>query len=143
LRDGNRHNFSCFTKISDRPKVICEQCSFAKLLWRKFVLKRHQNNFLKWSKYNLGELEGRSLKIGKRKCTPSYKSVVCNHVLNTIRNIIRDTYIYVKPMYNINFCIIVKTYIHMQSPSHSTLTLILSTYGRKTLIPILETQGRN
>jgi hypothetical protein len=32
---------------------------------------------------------------------PSYESVVCNHVLNTIQNIIWDTYIYVKPMYNI------------------------------------------
>jgi len=31
------------------------------------LLRRHQNNFLKWSKSNLGELEGRSLKIGKRK----------------------------------------------------------------------------
>ncbi len=49
---------------------------------------------------------------------PSYKSVVCNHVLNTIRNIIRDMYIYVKPMYNIEFRIILKTYIHMQGPSH-------------------------
>jgi len=44
---------------------------------------------------------------------PYYKCVVCNHVLNTIRNIIRDTYIYVKPMYSIEFCIIFKTYIHI------------------------------
>jgi len=66
---------------------------------------------------------------------PSYKSVVCNHVLNTIRNIIWDTYIYVKPMYSIKFCIILKTYIHMQGPFCSTLTL--------TLPLILETQGRN
>ncbi len=60
---------------------------------------------------------------------PSYKSVVCNHVLNTIRNIIRDTYLYVKPMYSIEFCIILKTYIHMQGPYGSalTLTLILKT----------------
>jgi len=34
---------------------------------KKFVLRRHENKFLKWSKYNLGELEGRSLKNGKRK----------------------------------------------------------------------------
>jgi hypothetical protein len=55
--------------------------------------------------------------------------VVCNHVLNTIRNIIRDTYIYVKPMYSIKFRIILKTYIHMQGPYGSalTLTLILET----------------
>ncbi len=67
LRDCNKHSFSCLTKISDQCKVICERCNFAKLLWQKFTLKRHQNKFLKWSKYNLGELEGRSLKIGKRK----------------------------------------------------------------------------
>ncbi len=54
---------------------------------------------------------------------PSYKSVVCNHVLNTIRNIIRDTYIYVKLMYGIKFRIIFKTYVHMQGPSYSTLIL--------------------
>ncbi len=42
---------------------------------------------------------------------PSYKSVVCNYVLNTIKNIIQDTYIYVNPMYSINFRIILKTYI--------------------------------
>jgi hypothetical protein len=41
------------------------------------------------------------------------KSVVCNHVFNTIRNIIQNTYIYVKPMYNIEFRIILNTYIHM------------------------------
>jgi len=44
---------------------------------------------------------------------PSYKSVVCNHVLNTIWNIIQNMYIYIKPMYSIKFCIILKTYIHM------------------------------
>jgi hypothetical protein len=31
----------------------------------------------------------------------TYKILVCIHVLNTIQNVIRDTYIYVKPMYNI------------------------------------------
>ncbi len=59
----------------------------------------------------------------------AYKSLVCNHVFNTIQNIIRNTYIYVKPMYNINFRIILETCIHMQGPSCSTLnlTLILET----------------
>jgi hypothetical protein len=56
---------------------------------------------------------------------PSYKSVVCNHVLNTLQNIIQDMYVYVKPMYSIEFRIILKTYIHMQGPSCSTLTLTL------------------
>ncbi len=66
---------------------------------------------------------------------PSYKTLVCNHVLHTIQNIIWDVYMYVKPMYSIKFRIILETYIHMQSPFCSTLTL--------TLISILETQGRN
>ncbi len=44
---------------------------------------------------------------------PSYESLVCYHVLNTIQYIIRNTYIYVKPMYSIEFCIILETYIHM------------------------------
>ncbi len=44
---------------------------------------------------------------------PLYESLVCNHVLNTIWNIIRDMYIYVKPMYNIKFRIILDTYIHI------------------------------
>jgi len=39
---------------------------------------------------------------------PSYEILVCNHVLNTIQNIIRDMYIYVKPMYNIKFRIILE-----------------------------------
>ncbi len=47
--------------------------------------------------------------------------------------IIQDTYIYVKPMYSIKVHIILKTYIHMQGPFCSTLTLTL----------ILEIQGRN
>jgi hypothetical protein len=32
-------------------------------------------------------------------------------------NIIQDTYIYIKPMYNIEFCIILKTYIHTYARS--------------------------
>jgi hypothetical protein len=56
---------------------------------------------------------------------PSYESLVCNHVLNTIQNIIRDTYIYVKPMYSIKFRIIFETYIHIQGPFCSTLILTL------------------
>jgi hypothetical protein len=55
----------------------------------------------------------------------SYKSLVCNHVLNTIQNIIRDTYIYVKLMYSMEFHIIFETYIHIQGPSCSTLILTL------------------
>jgi len=129
LREGNRHSFSCFTRISDQSKVICVWSSFAKLLWQKFVLRRHQSKVLKWSKYNLENLKEGVWRLGSANTLsrPSYKSVVCNHVLNTIQNIIRDMYIYVKPMYNIEFRIILKIYIHMQGPSCSTLTLILKT----------------
>jgi hypothetical protein len=74
---------------------------------------------------------------------PIYKSLICHHVLNTIQNIIQDTYIYINPMYSIEFCIILETYIHMQGPSCSTLTVILETQGRKILILFLETQERN
>jgi hypothetical protein len=114
LREGSKHSVLCFIKILDRSKVICVWSSFAKLLWQKFVLRRHQSKVLKWSKYNLGELEG-VWRLGSANTLsrPSYKSVVCNHVFNTIRNIIWDTYLYVKPMYSIKFRIIFKTYIHM------------------------------
>ncbi len=60
-----------------------------------------------------------------KKSRNSYKILVCNHVFNNIRNIIRNMYIYIKPMYSIKFCIILKTYIHMQGPSCLTLTLTL------------------
>ncbi len=56
---------------------------------------------------------------------PAYKSLVCNNVFNIVQNIIQDTYIYVKPMCSIDFCIIFETYMHMQGPSCSTLTLTL------------------
>jgi hypothetical protein len=56
---------------------------------------------------------------------PSYKILVCNHVFNTIQNIIWDTYICIKLMYSIKFHIILETYIHMQGPSCSTLTLTI------------------
>jgi len=46
---------------------------------------------------------------------PSYKSLVCNHVLNTIQYIIRDTYIYIKPMYSIKFYIILETHTYTRS----------------------------
>ncbi len=65
------------------------------------------------------------LGIANKLSRLSYESLLCNHVLNTIQNIIQYTYIYVKPMYSIKFRIIFKTYIHIQGPSCSTLTLTL------------------
>jgi hypothetical protein len=131
LREGSIHSFVCFTKISDRSKVICVWSSFAKLLWQKFVLRRHESKDLKWSKTTWENLNEGVWRLGSANTLsrPLYKSVVCNHVLNTIRNIIQDTYLYVKPMYSIEFRIIFKTYIHMQGlyGSALTLTLILET----------------
>jgi hypothetical protein len=129
LTDGSRNSFSCFTKISYRSKVICERCSFAKLLWQNFTLRRHQNKF--WSGANtiwenLKEEVWR-LWSANTLSRPSYKSLVRNHVHNTIQNIIQNMYVYVKPMYNIKLGIILKTYIHMQGPFCSTLTLTLET----------------
>ncbi len=129
MRDGNRHSFSCFLKFSNRSKVICERCNFAKLLWQKFTLKRHQNKFWNgtntiWENLNEGVWRLWSANTFSK---PSYKNLICNHVLNTIQNIIWDMCIYVKPMYSIKFYIIFKTYIHIQGPYCSTLTLILET----------------
>jgi hypothetical protein len=39
-------------------------------------IKKTLKQFLKWSKYNLGELEGRSLKIGK--CKYNIKTYIQN-----------------------------------------------------------------
>ncbi len=104
--------------------------------WQKFTLKRHKNKF--WSGTNIiwdNLKEGVwRLWSANTLSRPSYKSLLCNHVYDTIQNIIQNTYRYVKPMYSIKFHIIFKTYIHMQGPFCSTLTL--------TLILTLETQGR-
>ncbi len=54
LREGTRHSCSCFTKILERSEVICEQCSFAKLLWQKFVLKKHQSKSFEVEQIQLG-----------------------------------------------------------------------------------------
>ncbi len=127
MRDGSRHSFSCFSKISNRSKVICEWCSFAKLLWQKFTLRRHQDNFWNGANTTWENLKEGVWKLGSVNILsrPSYKSLVCNNVFNTIQNIIRNPYIYVKLMYSINFHIILKTYIHMQGPSCSNLNLTL------------------
>jgi hypothetical protein len=132
LRDGNKHKFSWSTKVSNKSKVMCEWCSFAKLLW-------HQTNFWSGANTTWENLKEGVWRLGSANTLSrlAYKSLVCNHVLNTIQNIIRDTYIYIKPMYSIEFCIILETYIHMQSPSCSTLTLtlILETWRKKNPNP--------
>jgi hypothetical protein len=40
---------------------MCERCNFAKLLVIEIYIKKTSKQILKWSKYNLGELKGRSL----------------------------------------------------------------------------------
>jgi hypothetical protein len=137
LKDGSKHTFSWSTKVSNQSKVICEQCSFAKLLWQKFTLRRHQTNFRSGANTTWENLKEGVWRLGSANTLsrPTYKILVCDHVLNTIQNIIRDAYIYVKPMYSIEFRIILETYIHMQGPSCLTLTLILETWGRKNPNP--------
>jgi hypothetical protein len=122
--------------------VALQSCYDKNLHWEDIKTNFWSVTNTTWENLKEGVWRSRSANTLSR---PAYKSLLCNHVLNTIQNIIRDTYIYVKPMYSIDFCIILETYIHMQGPSCSTLTLtlILEAWGRKTLILILETQGRN
>jgi hypothetical protein len=84
------------------------------LFWEDIKAKFWSGANTTWENLKEGVWRLRSVNTLSR---PSYKIVVCNHVLNTIRNIIRDTYLYVKLMYSIEFRIIFKTYIHMQGPS--------------------------
>jgi len=108
LRDGSRHSCTCFTKISHGSKVICEQCNFAKLLYRSLFWEVIKTNFWSGTNTTWENLKEGVWRLGSANTLsrPSYKSVVCNHVFDTIRNIIRDMYIYVKPMYSIKFHII-------------------------------------
>jgi len=110
--------------------VALQSCCVRSLFWEDRKTKFWNGANTIWE--NLNEEVWR-LGSTNTLSRPSYKSVVCNHVFNTIRNIIRDTYLYVKPMYSIEFRKIFKTYIHMQGPACSTLNVTL----------ILETQGRN
>ncbi len=61
MKDDNRHSFSCCNKISYQFEFICERFSFAKLLMTKVYIEKISKLNLKWNKYNLGELDGRSL----------------------------------------------------------------------------------
>jgi hypothetical protein len=79
---------------------------------------------LEWSKYNLGELEGRSLDFEDCGTKIHYQD------LHTKFWYVIMYSISYKILYNIctyisNLCIILKTYIHLQGPSYLTLTLIL------------------
>jgi len=135
LREVSRHRFYVSSKFQIDPRsyvcgVVLQSCCDKSLFWENIKAKFWTGTNTTWE--NLKEGVSR-LGSANTLSRPSYKSVVCNHVFNTIQNIIWDTHLYVKPMYSIEFCIILKTYIHMQSPSCSTLTLTL----------ILETQGRN
>ncbi len=131
MRDGSKHNFPWSNKISDQSRsyvsgVALRSCCDRNLHWEEIKTKFWSGVNTTWENLKEGV---RRLGSANTLSRPAYKSLVCNHVLNTIQNIIQDTYIYVKPMYSINFRIILETYIHMQGPSCSTLTLI----------PILET----
>jgi hypothetical protein len=50
-----------------------------KVVVTEVYIEKTSKQFLKWSKYNLGELEGvRRLGSANTLSKPSYKSVVCN-----------------------------------------------------------------
>jgi len=104
--------------------VALQSCCDKSLHW-----KDNKNNL--WSGANITweNLKEGVWRLGSTNTLSkhAYKILVCNYVLNTIQDIIWDTYIYVKPIYSIEFCIILETYIHMQGPSCSILTLILET----------------
>jgi hypothetical protein len=104
--------------------VTLQSCCDRSLYW-KYI----KTNFWNGANTTCENLKEGIWRLGSANTLsrPSYKSLVCNHVLNTIQNIIWNSYIYVKPMYSIEFRIIFNTYIHMQGPSCSTLTLILET----------------
>ncbi len=88
--------------------VALQSCCDKSLFWEDIKAKFWSGANTTWENLKEGVWRLGSANTLSR---PLYKSVVCNHVLNTIRNIIRDRYLYVKPMYSIEFCIIPKTYI--------------------------------
>ncbi len=102
--------------------VALASCYDRSLHWKDIKTNFWNGANTTWENLKKGVWRLRSANTLSR---PSYESLVCNHVLNTIQNIIRDMYIYVKPMGNIKFHIIFETYIHIQGPSCSTLTLTL------------------
>jgi hypothetical protein len=114
--------------------VALQSCCDKSLHWENIKTNFWSGTNTTWEYLNEGVWRLCSPNTSSR---PSYKSLVCNHVLNTIQDIIRNTYIYVKPMYSIEFRIILETYIHMQGPSCSTLTLtlILETLRRHWVLP--------
>jgi hypothetical protein len=103
-------------------RVALQSCYDRNLHWKDI-----KTNFWKGANTTWENLKEGVWRLGSENTLskPTYKILVCNHVLNTIQYIIRDMYIYVKPMYSIDFRIILNTYIHMQGLSRSTLTLTL------------------
>ncbi len=100
--------------------VALQSCYDRSLHWEDIKTNFWSGTNTTWENLKEGLWRLRNTNILLR---PSYKSLVCNHVFNTIQNIIQDTYIYVNPMYSIKFRIIFKTYIHMQGSYCSTPTL--------------------
>jgi hypothetical protein len=125
LRDGSRHSFHVLAKFQKDSRsyvssVASQSCYDKSLHWEDIKTNCWSGTNTTWE-----NLKERIWRLGSTNTLsrPSYESLVWNHVFNTIQNIIQNMYIYVKPMYNIKFHIILKTYIHIQSPSCSTLIL--------------------
>jgi len=119
--------FHVSTKFQIDPRsyvsgVVLQSCCDRSLHWEDIKTNFWSGANIIWENVKEGVWRLGSTNTLSR---PSYKSLVCNDVFNTIQNIIRNMHIYIKHMYNIKFRIILKTYIHMQGLSCSTLTLTL------------------
>jgi len=80
--------------------VALQSCYDRSLFWKDIKTNFWNGTNTTWENLKEGVWRLGSVNTLSR---PSYKSVVCNHVLNTIQNIIGNMYIYVKPMYSIEF----------------------------------------
>jgi len=90
--------------------VTLQSCCDRSLHWKDIKTNFWSGANTTWEYLKEGVWRLGSVNISSR---PSYKSLVCNYVFNTIQDIIWDTYIYIKPMYSVEFHIILETYIHM------------------------------
>jgi hypothetical protein len=89
LKDGSRHSCSCFIKISNWSKsyvsgVVLQSCYDRSLFWEDIKTKFWSGANTTWENLKEGVWGLGSANTLSRL---SYKSVVCNHVLNIIQNI--------------------------------------------------------
>ncbi len=92
MRDGSRHSFSCFRKFSKGFKVICHYVASQSCYDRSLHWENIKTNFWNGTNTTWENLKEGVWRLGNVSTLsrPSYESLVCNHVLNTIQNIIWD-----------------------------------------------------